>query len=171
MQREKTAPTVLAEVMNERRVELRMKWDEIASEAGITPAYLRKIRTGEVRASDLTTARLEDVLKWQPGTIDALESGQRPPSATRREATPPAGTKRSGAPTAQTLADVLLERGLRTLDELVLSDHVQDPLVQELLASESFPDDFKDRWLVSYSVMRRELHEATRQAKEKPRDQ
>lgn len=170
MQREKTAPTMLAEVMNERRVELRMKWDEIATEAQITPAYLRKIRTGEVRASDLTTARLEDVLKWPPGTIDALESGQRPPRPTQQETPPPAGPKRSGAPTAKTLAEVLVERGLRTPDELVPSDYLVDPLVQELLDADSFTEEFKDSWLSSYSTMRLQIRATTEAQMKKPRD-
>lgn len=172
MQREKTAPTVLAEVMNERRVELRMKWDEIASEAGITSAYLRKIRTGEVRASDLTTARLEDVLKWPQGTIDALESGQRltAPLPSQREASPPVDSKRGGAPAAKTLAEVLVERGLRTSDELVPSDHVVDPLVRELLDADSFTEEFKDSWLSSYSTMRLQIRATTEAQMKKPRD-
>jgi len=149
MPRDITAPTKLAHVMNERRVELRMRWDEIATAAKITTAHLRKFRSGEAGVSDLTKARLEDALGWQPGSVDALLAGGNPTPA---QGGPQPPTRRS-----KTLGDILVERGLRTPDELTKSDDIVDPLVRELLERPSFDDAFKDKWLSDYSTMRRKV--------------
>jgi hypothetical protein len=159
----------LGRYVKERREHLRLAQHEVTVRGGPSVATVRNIEAATAdRYRGRTFTQLEDALGWGRGSVDAILRGGEP-------ALLPAGHIPTEEPLPaplprKTLADVLVERGLRTLDELVPSDHLVDPLVFELLASESFPEDFKDRWLVSYSVMRRQLHEATQQAKEKPRD-
>jgi hypothetical protein len=158
---------LLADAVIKRRTDLGMTQQDVQAAGGPGTATLRNIEGAhQMSYRGVILGRLERVLRWEPGSIDAILAGGDPTPIK----TNPTPALRPPRPQPGTLAEVLIERGLRTPHELMPSDYVVDPLVQELLASESFPDDFKDRWLVSYSVMRRELHEATRQAKEKPRD-
>jgi hypothetical protein len=159
----------LGRYAKERREQLRLTQHGVTVRGGPSVATVRNIEAAAAeRYRGSTFTQLEDALGWERGSVDAILDGGDP---TLLPASHTAADEPQPAPLPRkTLADVLVERGLRTPDELVPSDHLVDPLVFELLASESFPDDFKDRWLVSYSVMRRQLHEATQQAKEKPRD-
>lgn len=67
----------LADLMERRRLALHLKWDEVAGAAGITAAFLRKIRSG-VGARPLTIAKVEAALNWAPGSIDAILAGGDP---------------------------------------------------------------------------------------------
>ena len=70
----------LARLMDNRRLELGMRWDEVAAAAGIKPPTLRAIRNGTNRPSALTKHGLERALSWPAGTIDAILDGQDAPS-------------------------------------------------------------------------------------------
>lgn len=165
----------LADKVIERRTQLDMTQQDVQAAGGPATATLRNIegahQTSYRRA---ILARLERALGWAPGSVNSILAGGDPTPATsdnpaQREDTP---SPDRGRPVHKTLADVLLERGLRSPDQIVPSDHVVDPLVDELLARPSFTDDFKNSWLDSYSVMRRQIREATEaEAKKKPRDQ
>ena len=61
--------------MDERRVELRMSWRDVAQAAGISEAALRTIRRGRHVPTDLTAARLDDALQWQPRTVKSILTG------------------------------------------------------------------------------------------------
>lgn len=67
--------------MDERRVELRMSWRDVAQAAGISEAALRTIRRGRHVPTDLTAARIEDALQWEPRTVRSIltEAGEEPP--------------------------------------------------------------------------------------------
>lgn len=65
----------LDRVMNQRRVELRMSWRDVAQAAGISEAALRTIRRGRHTPTDLTAAHIEDALQWQPGTLQRILTG------------------------------------------------------------------------------------------------
>lgn len=70
----------LAAQMNERRVDLLLKWSEVASRAGLDSSYLRRIRKGEVPISDLAARQIEDALEWKPGSVKTiLDEGQPTP--------------------------------------------------------------------------------------------
>lgn len=78
MPAQSSAHARLAELMNKRRIERRMLWDEIAESAEISTAHLRKIRTGEAKASELTEANIEAALKWERGSIERILRGGDP---------------------------------------------------------------------------------------------
>lgn len=67
----------LADLMERRRLALHLKWDDVAEAAGITAAFLRKIRAG-TGARPLTMAKLEAALNWAPGSINAILAGREP---------------------------------------------------------------------------------------------
>lgn len=61
--------------MNDRRLELRMTWNDLAKAAGISDVTLRAIRRGDNRPSPLTSRRIEDALHWKRSSIDLILSG------------------------------------------------------------------------------------------------
>ncbi|MEV6035958.1 hypothetical protein AB0L65_32715 [Nonomuraea sp. NPDC052116] len=67
----------LADLMERRRIALHLRWDDVAEAAGISAAFLRKIRSG-TGARPLTMAKLEAALNWAPGSIDAILAGGEP---------------------------------------------------------------------------------------------
>jgi len=71
----------LDRIINERRVQRRMSWRDLAEEAGISEAALRTIRRGIHRPSDLTKAQIEDALGWAQGSFDVTLNGGEPTTA------------------------------------------------------------------------------------------
>lgn len=68
----------LAEAMNARRLELRLRWNIVASRASISPEALRSIRRGDYRPSSLTAQALDDVFRWESGSVEAILDGGEP---------------------------------------------------------------------------------------------
>jgi hypothetical protein len=68
----------LADQLNRRRLELRLQWTDIARAAGITDKALRAMRRGEYGPSELTQIRLDEALRWQPGSVRAILEGGQP---------------------------------------------------------------------------------------------
>lgn len=80
----------LDHAMNERRLDLDMKWNDLAEAAGIKPESLRAIRRGDHGPSDLTARRLDDALRWQRGSVKRIldDAGEPTPlPELRRELT------------------------------------------------------------------------------------
>lgn len=77
----------LSQAMNTRRLELDMKWNAVATEAGISPEALRAIRRGDYKPSPLTARRLDDALQWPAGTVLAFYDPQGPGTAGQAPAT------------------------------------------------------------------------------------
>lgn len=73
-----TDATRLSEAMEKRRLELRMKWTQVADRADLSQAGLGAIRRGERSPSPLTRARIEHALQWAPGSVDAIMAGGDP---------------------------------------------------------------------------------------------
>lgn len=97
----------LSEALEKRRLELRLKWTQVADRAGLSQAGLGAIRRGERSPSQLTRARIEDALDWAPGSIDAILAGGVP-------------TIRAAAGVGDVVRELLAERGQLTasLEEL-----------------------------------------------------
>lgn len=68
----------LAQHLNDRRLNLRLQWQEVADRAKITAAHLRNIRNGQGSLSNLAKANLEHALQWAPGSIDRILAGSGP---------------------------------------------------------------------------------------------
>lgn len=70
----------LAELMENRRLDLKLTWREVAEAAGITTETLRQVRYGTAQIQKLTQRRVEGALAWQPGSIATYLAGGDPPS-------------------------------------------------------------------------------------------
>lgn len=68
----------LSQLMNKRRLELGMRWDDVATSAGIADVTIRAIRRGDNQPSELTQRRIEDALRWEHGSIEATLAGGEP---------------------------------------------------------------------------------------------
>jgi transcriptional regulator with XRE-family HTH domain len=68
----------LDEAMRQRRVQLGLSWEDIATAADITSAHLRRIRVGQYLPRDTTAAKLERAFRWSPGSIDTVLAGGEP---------------------------------------------------------------------------------------------
>ena len=157
----------LGRYVKERREALRLTQQDVAALGGPSVATIRNIEAatnGSYRGR--TYSQLEEVLKWTRGSVETVLSGGNPTPLTddSHEAAPVRG---------KTLGDLLVERGLREPDELVISDQYEigtDQFIVEILEADEFEESSKDRWLSSYSNMRREIFEEVRRQKNKPRD-
>jgi transcriptional regulator with XRE-family HTH domain len=69
---------LLAEAMDERRLELGMKWSELAERTGLSEQSLRNIRSGRSTPRELTVRRLEEALGWVRGAVRDTLAGGRP---------------------------------------------------------------------------------------------
>lgn len=68
----------LSQAMEQRRIELRMAWQDVAKAAGLSVAGIGAIRRGERDPLPLTRRKLEDALQWEDGSIEAILTGGEP---------------------------------------------------------------------------------------------
>lgn len=84
-----TPHELLDAAMNDRRLEMRMTWSDLAKAAGTSDVTLRAIRRGDNQPSSLTKRRIEDAFQWSHGSIDAILTGGNPtPLEEKREFEP-----------------------------------------------------------------------------------
>jgi len=110
----------LAQAMNERRLELtpRLNWRQVATAAGISYEALRAIRRGDYRPSENTAAALDDALRWERGSVEAILDGGTP--TPRQVGTPEeeaAQLKREREALAAAIEQELEQQRGRPLDE------------------------------------------------------
>ncbi|MEV1201687.1 hypothetical protein [Microbispora rosea] len=75
-QQTETARERLAELMDRRREELGLLWNDVADRAGLTKEGLRTVRFGTGKMRPPTKRGLEEALQWKRGSIDRyLETG------------------------------------------------------------------------------------------------
>lgn len=83
MSREHTTP--LDAEMDRRRLELGLKWRDVARIGNISYEAVRAARAGEGRPSDLTQSGIERALQWRPGSVAAImDDGKPTPSESDR---------------------------------------------------------------------------------------
>lgn len=68
----------LEAAMEERRVQLRMSWRDLANKAELSYEGLRAIRRGERNPNPVTRSRLDDALGWQAGSVARVLAGGEP---------------------------------------------------------------------------------------------
>lgn len=172
---------LLAEEVTKRRIDLGMTQQDVQAAGGPAQSTLRHIEGAHQDTyRKVVLRRLEKALAWEAGSVDAILAGGEPtvsaspvlavPSVARVAAVTRVTNVGDRQPArTKTLGEVLVERGLRKADELGLSDEIEDPLVEELLAAEEFDDEFKNRWLSAYATMRHQIFEGVREEKRKLR--
>jgi transcriptional regulator with XRE-family HTH domain len=68
----------LAAAMNRRRLDLGIRWREVAQRAGMTEQNLIKIRKGVTNLTEDAGAAIERALRWQAGSVAAVIMGDEP---------------------------------------------------------------------------------------------
>jgi len=135
------ARTRLTELMDKRRGTLRLQWSEVATEAGMSAAHLRRIRHNEVPLTSLMIGGLEKALHWAPGSIDRVLQGGDPIEASSVNVTAPAGVIRQGAAPRNDERHVPADgvrAAIRALAETLPPDEVR-AILAEFRASETDP--------------------------------
>ena len=132
----------LARRMEERRVELRLYWEDVARAGGVSLRALHSARNGDREIRPLTQRGIEDGLQWPAGYIHAILRGKtppgldsdappQPPAAPEPEAPqPPDDQVRLPAGVAAQMSDV----ALRSIAPSML-EHVQDALARNPAAA------------------------------------
>lgn len=70
----------LDRAMNDQRLELRLRWVEVARRARMSVQNLSLIRKGKIDITDLAAANLEEAFEWDRGRIkDILQDGDSAP--------------------------------------------------------------------------------------------
>jgi len=77
----------LGQIIRQKREELRLTLDEVSNKAGFSKPYLSTIETGKVKnpPSDELLAKLERILKFEPGLLLHIAHMERMPSDIRQE--------------------------------------------------------------------------------------
>lgn len=91
----------LAQHMDDRRLDLGLRWTDVAEDSGLTTETLRQVRfgTGEIRG--LTMTAIESALGWERGSIRAVLAGGKPTVLTEAQG----GEERSPKPDVLTAID------------------------------------------------------------------
>jgi transcriptional regulator with XRE-family HTH domain len=77
----------IADAVEDRRLEIGLKKQDVATRAGVTPSYLRRVLNGDHPMSADVKAGLERALQWPFGYIDRIPGPRKPPAA------PPPGSR------------------------------------------------------------------------------
>lgn len=64
--------------MDDRRVDLGLRWADVAELAGLTPEGLRGVRRGDGELRGLTKRGIEDALEWERGSVQSILTGGQP---------------------------------------------------------------------------------------------
>ena len=68
----------LTQLMDDRRLELQLRWAEVARRAGMAVQNLGRIRRGSISISWEAAQGIEDALRWERGSVDAVLRGDLP---------------------------------------------------------------------------------------------
>lgn len=75
------AARLLDAAMDRRRLELGLRWRDVALRAGASDQALRDIRRGRTSPRALTVRKLEEALEWRAGSVSAVLGGGQPTPA------------------------------------------------------------------------------------------
>ena len=79
----------LADLMDERRAELRLRWRDVADLGGVSYEVIRAVRNGTGEIRRLTQRGIEDGLRWAPGSVQAILDGGEPRPLDENAGLPP----------------------------------------------------------------------------------
>lgn len=68
----------LADLMDDRRIELDLAWEDVARRAGVTGMTLRRVRNNESAPPRRTAHKIDRALEWEPGSVEAILTGGEP---------------------------------------------------------------------------------------------
>jgi hypothetical protein len=133
--------------MEDRLIELGLRWQDVATAGGVSLRALVRARTGEQELTPRTLAAIDKGLRWERGTAARILTGEEPLSAPLRPE--PQRLERRGAPFPQQLIETINPEAtlyfgqLRALVEKAAREHgadLTDPSAA-LTANQVFPPD------------------------------
>lgn len=68
----------LAALMDQRRLDLHLTWQDVAERGGVSLRALANARTGDSPIRPLTQAGIETGLQWEDGTVEIILAGGDP---------------------------------------------------------------------------------------------
>lgn len=68
----------LAQLMEERRLDLGLRWNDVAAESGMSVEGLRAMRRDGAVPRPLNQRGIEKALRWERGSIDRILQGEDP---------------------------------------------------------------------------------------------
>ena len=78
MEAEDPARRRLSALMDKRRADLRLRWDDVAVRAEVSVAHLRRVRGSQAPLTPFVAAAIEDALEWSRGSIERILQGGEP---------------------------------------------------------------------------------------------
>ena len=96
----------LASLMDDRRLELGLRWRDVAEAGGISYEALRDIRNGSGGIRRLTEHAIDTGLQWEPGTVARILAGGDPAPVRGTRSTAPAPDEPVADPAADAGDDV-----------------------------------------------------------------
>ena len=79
----------LARLMNDRRVELGLRWTDVSAAGGLSAETLRAVRRDIGPLRDLTKVAIDKGLRWEQGSVQRILDGGDPRPAGIPAAIPP----------------------------------------------------------------------------------
>ena len=84
----------LSDLMEQRRLELGLRWKQVAEAGGISYESIRAIRSGTADMRSLTRHGIETGLRWEAGSVERILAGGDPAPLTEPAARHPPGRQR-----------------------------------------------------------------------------
>ena len=84
----------LSDLIEQRRLELGLRWKQVAKAGGISYESIRAIRSGTADMRSLTGHGIETGLRWEPGSVERILAGGEPGPAHRTRRRHPPGRQR-----------------------------------------------------------------------------
>ncbi|MFM9563287.1 MULTISPECIES: helix-turn-helix domain-containing protein [Streptomyces] len=154
----------LDQAMNQRRLELRLNWRQVAQAADISYTALRAIRKGEYRPTELTAQAIDRALRWPPGTVHAILDGRTSDPAEDGEIVNQGTENRTESHTTGAVEQPQPEGPPTLSQELELASRLMFAQVKELGLS---PDEAEEAWRRAYQSIV-ESHEAASLSEPQP---
>lgn len=134
----------LARLMDERRADLDLTWNEVAERAGVTREGLRRTRVGSGHIRSLTKRGIERALQWSAGSVDRVLAGEEP------EPAPPSGRLYNARLDVTYPPGVEVRRRGEEEDPFAQLDRLyeewrQDPEESEVEALRAILESYRDR--------------------------
>lgn len=117
------AQSRLEAALNEHRLRRRLRWNQVAAEAGISTSHLARLRNGDSPLTELSQAALEHALGLEPGTLAEFrpeDDTMKPSAGERPTLSADQGAEIDPAATAAAISQMqeMLLAAMARIDEL-----------------------------------------------------
>lgn len=164
----------LAALIDQRRLDLRLTWQDVAERGGVSLRALANARTGDSEIRQLTQAGIEAGLQWEPGSVARVLEGGDAVEVTSQHAAAPLRARPSGDPQFPPemeegillllpAIEIAIETARRRFPDqpltgsMIFPDHPADADSWDRLAARGHPPELVARWLAGVQWREAEL--------------